>query len=321
MLIVEKYHTFNTLISFTTHNIQNILQAYSNMEYRKLGKTGFKVSVITLGGCGPGFVSQEIADEAVKLALDYGINMLDIAPSYGEAETRLKPWIEKYRNKFFIAEKTTKRTKEEAWKELQQSLERTAADYFDSYQFHAVGTREELETILGKGGAMEAFSEAKETGIIKNIGITGHSNIEIFIEALERFDFDTVLLPVNVSAMTDPHPHNDFRPLLQIAKEKDIGIVAIKSVLKRRWVDDNRNYNTWYEPLDEPEMVSKAISYTLSQEGVTTIPLPCDVRLWKEVLDAGNKYTKMSQDEQKEFIDLAREYGNNPLFPISETNK
>lgn len=291
------------------------------MEYRKLGKTGSKVSVITLGGCGPGFVSQEVADEAIKLALDYGVNMLDIAPSYGKAEFRLKPWIEKFRDKFFIAEKTTKRTKDEAWAELNQSLEITGVDYFDSYQFHAVGTREELDIILGKGGAMEAFSEAMDTGLIKHIGITGHSNIEIFIEALNRYDFDTVLLPINVSAMTDPHPHNNFHPLLEIARERDIGIVAIKSVLKRRWVDDNHSYNTWYEPLDEQKMVNKAISFTLSQEGVTTIPLPCDVRLWKDILEAGDKYVKMSQDEQLEFINMARKYGNKPLFPESNRNK
>ena len=288
------------------------------MEYRKLGKTGSKVSVITLGGCGPGFVSQEIADEAVKLALKYGVNMLDIAPSYREAEIRLQPWIEKYRNKFFIAEKTTKRTKVEAWEELNQSLEITGAEYFDSYQFHAVGNIEELNTILGKGGAMEAFTEAKETGLIKHIGITGHANIEIFIKALERFDCDTVLLPVNVSAMTDPHPHNDFRPLLDIANERDIGIIAIKSILKRRWVGDDHSYNTWYEPLDEKEMVNKAISYTLSQEGVTTIPLPCDVRLWKSVLEAGKNFVKMNLDEQKIFVEHAKNYGNKPLFPVSD---
>ena len=148
------------------------------MEKRRLGKTNYEATIITFGGCGPGYVSQELADEAVELAFKkYGVNIIDVAPSYGEAEIRLQPWIEKYRGEFFIAEKTTERSKEGAWRELNESLGRTGAEYFDSYQFHAVGSISDLDSIFGRDGAMEAFKEAKETDLIRNIGITGHDSI------------------------------------------------------------------------------------------------------------------------------------------------
>lgn len=287
------------------------------MQKRTLGRTGYKASVITLGGCGPGYVDQKEADKFIKLALDNEINLVDIAPSYGEAEFRFHNTITKHRNKFFLADKTMERTKEGAYKELQNSLAVTGTEVFDNYQFHAVGTQEELDQIFAKGGAMETFQEARDTGIIKNIGITGHANIELFIQALDRFDFDTVLFPVNVSAMTNPHPHNDFRPLLKKAIEQDVGVVAIKSILKRRWVNEKK-YNTWYEPVTTQEDIDKSVWYTLSQEGVTTIPLPCDVRLWEKVIDAGKRYSQLSRSEMDEIEEWAKMNGNSPLFPEFE---
>jgi predicted aldo/keto reductase-like oxidoreductase len=286
------------------------------VETRKLGKIDFNSTIITLGGCGPGYVSQEEADKAVELAFKkHRVNMIDVAPSYGDAEIRLNPWISKYRDKFFIAEKTTKRTKTEAWEELNMSLDKTGAKHFDLYQFHAVGSFEELDTILGKGGAMEAFIEAQETGLIKHIGITGHANIQVLVKALERFDFDTVLAPINAASMTNPHPHNDFRPLLKLAQEKDVGIIAIKSILKRRWKTEDKTYNTWYEPYDQKTDIEKALWFTLSQDGVSTYSLPCDVRLWELILDATERYKKHSLEELKDIIKQVKSVGSSPLFP------
>jgi predicted aldo/keto reductase-like oxidoreductase len=284
------------------------------MEKRRLGKTGHSVSILTLGGCGPGYVSQEEADKAVELAMKHGVNMIDVAPNYADAEVRLRPWVQKYRNQFFIAEKTAKRTKKEAWEQLHNSLEKLGTDHFDLYQFHAVGTDDELKQIFSKGGAMEAFREAKETGLIKFIGITGHTNLRIHVKALDMFGFDTVLAPINVASMVHPHPSNDFRPLLKAAKEKDVGVIAIKSILKRRWVGD-KNYNTWYEPVDNANEVEMAIIFALSQEGVTTYSLPCDVKLWPIVLEAAERYRKIDENEQKEMIEYARKQMFRPLFP------
>jgi len=285
------------------------------METRIFGKTGAKITFITMGGCGLGYVDQDKADKAVKLAMDHGINMIDVAPTYGNAEVRLNPWIEKYRNKFFLSEKTLKRKKNGAWRQLNKSLEKLGTSYFDLYQFHAVSSMEELEEILGENGAMEAFREAKEAGLIKNIGITAHDDVRVLQKAIELSDdIDTILLPVYLSALVNPNPVNDFKRILEITREKNIGVTAIKAISRGRWQGD-ANYNTWYEPLDNQELIDQAVWFTLSQEGVTTYSLPCDVRLWPLVLDAATRYEKLSDKEQKNAIQMARQNEFQPLFP------
>ena len=188
------------------------------MKYRIFGKTGVKVSILALGGCGVGYVDQEEADIAIQLAIDNGINMIDVAPTYGQAELRLSKWIQQYRKDFFLAEKTLKRTKKSAERQLKRSLQRLGTDNFDLYQFHSVSNFNELDQILSKDGAMEAFRDAKESEIIKYIGITGHENMQVLKKALEiSDDIDTVLLPVYLGSALNFHPVNDFRPVLEIA--------------------------------------------------------------------------------------------------------
>ena len=180
------------------------------METRIFGRTGAKITFITMGGCGLGYVDQDEADKAVKLAIEHGINMIDVAPTYGNAEVCLNPWIEKHRNKFFLSEKTLKRKKKGALRQLNKSLEKLGTSYFDLYQFHAVSSLDELHQILGENGAMEAFLEAKETGVIKNIGITAHHDVRILQKALELSDdIDTILLPVYAASIAYPNPVND----------------------------------------------------------------------------------------------------------------
>ena len=285
------------------------------METRIYGKTRANITIITMGGCGIGYVDQNEADKGIMLAMDNGVNMIDVAPTYGNAEIRLNLWIQKYRNHFFLSEKTLKRTKKGAWRQLNRSLERLGTTHFDLYQFHAVSSMEELEQILGEGGAMEAFKEAKETGLIKNIGITGHNDIRVLQKALEKSDdIDTVLLPVCVAAIVNPNPVNDFNKILKITQDKNIGVTAIKAISKGRWKSDP-NYKTWYEPLDTQEYVDQAVWFTLSQEGVTTYSLPCDVKLWSLVLEAAKRYKKLTDKEQEKIINLARENKFQPLFP------
>ncbi|MFW9902575.1 MAG: aldo/keto reductase [Candidatus Thorarchaeota archaeon] len=285
------------------------------MQTRIFGKTGAKVSIITMGGCGLGYVDQNEADKAIQLVLDHGINMIDVAPTYGNAEIRLNPWIQKHRNKFFLAVKTLKRNKKGAWRQLNRSLEKLGTTYFDLYQFHAVSSVDELNQILGPNGAMETFKEAKEVGLIKHIGITVHNDVRLLQKALETSDdFDTILLPVYVAALVNPSPENDYRNILQIAQEKNIGVTAIKAISKGRWIKAPI-YRTWYEPFDDRELVEQAVWFTLSQEGVTTYSLPCDVRLWDLVLNAAEKYQKLNDDQQNKIIDMARKNGFRPLFP------
>ena len=285
------------------------------METRIFGKTGAKITFIAMGGCGLGYVDQAHADKAVKLAMDHGINMIDVAPTYGNAEIRLKPWIENHRKKFFLSEKTLKRKKNGAWRQLNKSLEKLGTSYFDLYQFHAVSSMEELDQILGENGAMEAFREAKETGLIKNIGITAHDDVRVLQKALELSDdIDTVLLPVYIAALVNPNPVNDFKSILEIALEKNIGVTAIKAISKSRWHGD-ATYNTWYEPLNNQDLIDQAVWFTLSQEGVTTYSLPCDVKLWALVLNAAERYKKLDEQEQEQLVKIARENELYPLFP------
>ncbi|MFW9906457.1 MAG: aldo/keto reductase [Candidatus Thorarchaeota archaeon] len=292
------------------------------MEFRQFGKTGHKTSILTLGGCALGWLheqdpktAQERADKAIENAIAQGVNIIDVAPSYGEAEVRLHSWIHKIRNKTFLAEKTMERSRKGAWEELNRSLERLGTSYFDLYQFHAVSSMEELDQILGKEGAMEAFKEAKDTGLVKNIGITCHSDMRIVMRALNSGkQFDTILIPVYVAAMAHPHPSNDFRPVLKLAREKNIGVIAIKAISRGRWTIAKK-YGTWYHPLDEQAWINNAVKFTLSQEGVTTYSLPCDLRLWPLLLEAAEKYHKIGITEQEEIIQQAKAENFKPLFP------
>lgn len=285
------------------------------METRIFGRTQAKITFITMGGCGLGYVDQDEADRAVKLAMENGVNIIDVAPTYGNAEIRLNPWIEKYRNKFFLSEKTLKRKKSAALRQLNKSLEKLGTSYFDLYQFHAVSSMEELNQILGENGAMEAFKEAKETGLIRHIGITAHEDVGVLQKALELSDdIDTVLLPVYLAADVQPSPVNDYRKVLEIAQEKNIGVTAIKAISKSRWKEE-ANYNTWYEPLDNQELIDQAVWYTLSQEGVTTYSLPCDVKLWPLVLNAAMRYKKINDKEQEQIVRMAKKNKVKPLFP------
>ncbi|MHA2226410.1 MAG: aldo/keto reductase [Candidatus Hodarchaeales archaeon] len=292
------------------------------MEFRQLGKTEHGTSVLTLGGCALGWLHQQdpdkaqgMADDAIKEALNQGINMIDVAPSYGEAEVRINPWINKFRKKMFLAEKTMERTKTGAWNELNLSLKRLGTSYFDLYQFHAVSTMDELNTIFDKNGAMEAFKEAQETGLIKYIGITCHTDMRILLKAINKYKgFSTILLPVYVAAKVYPHPANDFQQLLKIAQEENIGVIAIKAISRRRWTYAKK-YGTWYQPLDDQKWIDDAVWYTLSQSGVTTYSLPCDLRLWTLVIDSVKRFNILKEFEQQAIIKRAEKGNFRPLFP------
>lgn len=285
------------------------------MEYRPLGRTGFKVSIIAIGGCGPGIAPN--ADEGLKAfenALDKGINIVDIAPSYGEAETRLGKLIGRKRDELVITEKTLERTEEGAWRELRQTLSRFEIKSLDVYQFHAVSTLEELEKIFGEKGAMKAFLEAREQGLIKYIGITAHSDMRIVVKALEKFDFDTVLIPVNVGSAIAPAPENDFKPILKMARDRDIGVIAIKAIAKRRWIGE-RKYQTWYEPFEEQEDIDRAVWFALSQDPVSTYSMACDIRLWPKIISAGERFKELTEEEQEVVVNYFRRKDVRPLFP------
>lgn len=280
------------------------------MERRRLGRTGHKSSVLTLGCYAIGFISQREADEIIKLALDHGVNHVDVAPTYGEAELKLQRWMREHRDDLFLACKTRERTREGAAAEIRRSLERLGVDHFDLYQLHGLDDPRELDVVLGEGGAMEAIMAAREEGVIRHIGITSHNPLTA-VEAIRRFDFDTVLFPLNYILLRHAVPENDYRPLLKLAEERDMGTIAMKAFTKQPWPTDERRYQTWYEPWDTQPEIDRALWFALSQ-GVTTAASAGDPKLFPSMVDAAERYRHLSRGEQKELVASAADL--KPLF-------
>jgi aryl-alcohol dehydrogenase-like predicted oxidoreductase len=221
------------------------------IEKRSLGKTGEKLSLIGFGGivvmnATPGQASQRVSE-----AIDYGINYFDVAPSYGDAELKLGPALKPYRKNVFLACKTTERSKAGSRKELEQSLNRLQTDHLDLYQFHAVKTMDDVNTIFSPDGAMETYLSARKEGKIRFIGFSAHS-VEAAMEMMKRFDFDTILFPVNFNTW---YAGNFGPQVLQLAQQKKMGILALKAMAKSPWPKDavNKISKCWYEPLSDPE--------------------------------------------------------------------
>ena len=283
------------------------------MEKRRLGKTGQISSILTFGAAALGQVTQAEADKAIELAVSHGVNHFDVAPTYGEAELRLGPWMEKHRDEIFLGCKTTERSKAGTWQSLQRSLERLRVKDFDLFQFHGVNDLETLNAVLGPGGALEAVLEAREQGLVRYIGITGHRPF-VQVEALNRFPFDTVLFPLNRILAARRNDYSDFSILLDQAKQKDVGMLGIKAITKRPWQGPVHNYGTWYEPFDNQDDIDKSLWYTLSQ-GITTAPMAGDVALWPMLLDAAERYRPMDAEEQAAAVAEVRRYQS--IFPTA----
>ena len=279
------------------------------MKKRPLGKTGHSSTLVTLGGAIFIYPLGEEGDSFVKYALDQGVNHIDVAPTYGNAEIRLGKWVKEYRDDVFLACKTGKRTKQEAAEELRASLEHLQTDYLDLYQFHGLDTSEDLQTVIRENGALQAFKEAKEEGLINHIGITSH-NPENIMRALESIELDTILLPVNYGLYAHPEPTNDYRPVLEKAKEQEIGVIAMKAVAKGPYMGE-KTRNCWYQPFTNQKEIKEAIRFTLSQN-VTTAATSSDLEIARMTLDAAVNFIPMEKDEQNELIRKAANY--KPLF-------
>jgi len=265
------------------------------LEKRALGKTGEMLSMIGFGGIVVMNSTPAEASEAVKLAIDAGINYFDVAPSYGDAEIKLGPALEPYRKDVFLACKTGMRTKAESRKELEQSLKNLRTDHFDLYQHHAVTTMEDVDTILGPGGAMETFTEARAEGKIRFIGFSAHS-VEAAMALMDRFDFDTILFPFNYATWNA----GNFGPqVLERAREKKMGILALKAMAKGPWQEgaDRSGYpKCWYEPLTSIEDITMGLRFTLSHPITAAIP-PGDEKLFRQALSVAGNLKPLTENE------------------------
>ena len=283
------------------------------METRRFGRTGHMSTIAIFGGAAFWEISQADADKAIEMIIEAGVNHLDIAPSYGQAEERIGPWMPRERGRFFLGCKTTERTKDGAWSEMQRSLKRLQTESFDLYQCHAITTMEELDSVTMKGGALEAFVEARQAGLTKYLGITGHGvdAPQIYLEALRRFDFDSILFPINFVQMANPEYRKYTEDLIAACKSKDVGTMIIKSITKAPWGERQQTATTWYEPFDQMDEIQRAVNFVLSYD-VTGVCTAGDTRILPMVLSACENFTRLNNSELEEMIESGKQY--EPLF-------
>jgi aryl-alcohol dehydrogenase-like predicted oxidoreductase len=268
------------------------------------GKTGHQSTRTIFGAAALSQVSESEKSEALEVLFEYGINHIDTAASYGDAELQLEPWLRPHRDKFFLATKTEQRTYQGAIDELHQSLERMNVDHIDLWQMHFLIDPGQWEIAMGSRGALEAFIEAKEKGLVRFLGVTGHDYIapSIHLRSLERFEFDSVLLVYNYLMMQNPTYANDFQSLYDYCQKHNIAMQTIKSITLGPWGKKIQNYKTWYEPLVKQGDIDLAIHWAMGKKGVF-LNTAGDLRLLPKVLDAASRFERApSDDAMKELV-------------------
>ena len=299
------------IISLFPANLSAIVREVrkGKIEKRSLGKTGEKLSIIGFGGIVVKDATTEQASARVREAIDYGINYFDVAPTYGNSEEMLGPALKPYRKDVFLACKTGERKKEGARKELEQSLKKLETDHFDLYQLHGVISLKDVETIFGKGGAMETFLEARDEGKVRYLGFSAHS-VEAAMALMDGFDFDSILFPFNFATW---YAGNFGPQVMEKAKEKEMGILALKAMAWRPWEegDEKTNSKLWYKPLPNEEEADRGLRFALSHPVTSAIP-PGHEDLFSMALRLATDFKPMDKKEIKAIKEKAMK--TNPLF-------
>ncbi|MFW5686698.1 MAG: aldo/keto reductase [Halanaerobium sp.] len=286
------------------------------MKFRKLGKTALNVSEISFGGIMLMDTPQKEANQIVETAVKKGINFFDVGPTYGNAQNILGPALKPFRDKVYLANKTEPgQTKNQVRKDMEESLRLLETDYFDLYQLHEVTDEDALNSALGNGGALEAIIKAKEEGLVKNIGFSAHKEWAA-LKLIKSYDFDTVMFPINWNYWFN---YNQGPQVIKKAREKEMGIIAIKALAQRQWQDGRQNnYNTWYKPIyDNQRLAELALKFTLSQD-VDTAVSPGDKRMLDlalNIYEENNEDLKISEAELEELKGFLDSHGGK-LYPI-----
>ena len=277
------------------------------------GRTGHLSTRTIFGAAALSQVTQEEADQTLDVLLKFGINHIDTAASYGDAELRIGPWMEKHRQEFFLATKTEKRTYAGAIEELQGSLERLRVEYVDLWQMHFLVQEQDWQTAMGSGGALEAFIEAKERGLARFLGVTGHElRVTSFHKrSLERYDFDSVLLPYSPVLMRNPAYAEGFETLMSICQERNVAVQTIKSISRGHWKDNHKNRATWYQPYENQAHIDTIVHWVLSRPGIFLNTVG-DIDLLPKVLDAAQRFDETAT--QADFEDTIAQMEVEPLF-------
>lgn len=269
------------------------------IEKRPFGRTGHMSTVTLFGAAALGSVTQAEADRTLDLLLEYGINHIDTAASYGDAEERIGPWMAKHRKDFFLATKTGERSYEKAKAEIHRSLDRMRIDSFDLIQLHNLGHPDEWDQAMGPGGALEAAIEAREQGIVRFIGVTGHGlNIASFHKrSLQAFDFDSVLLPYNYPMQMNAGYIADFEDLVAMCEERQTAVQTIKSITRGPWGPQDRWASTWYQPLRDQEDIDRAVHWVIGRPGIFLNTVG-DIHVLPKVLDAASRFERRPTDDE-----------------------
>jgi len=263
------------------------------------GRTGHESTVTIFGAAALGNVTQAVADQTLDVLLEYGVNHIDTAASYGDSELRLGPWMAKHRKNFFLASKTGERTYAKAKEQIHQSLERLRTDKIDLIQLHNLVHPDDWDVAMGDGGALEAAVEARDEGLVNYIGVTGHG---LTVAAMHRrsllaFDFDTVLLPYNYPLMQNARYADDFERLISLCEERNVAVQTIKGITVGPWGSMEHTHNTWYQPLTEQEDIDKAVSYVVGRDGLF-LNTAGDTNLVPKIFDAAKRFDGRPSDAE-----------------------
>lgn len=280
------------------------------------GRSGHMSTRTIFGAASLSNVTQQEADQALQLLLQYGVNHIDVASSYGDAELRIAPWLTQYRSQFYVATKTDARTAQEAKEDLHRSLQRMGIDYVDLWQLHNLVDPIEWDTALSPGGAIDAAVEAKKQGLIRATGVTGHG-LQIAAthrRSLTRFDFDSVLLPYNYITMQNPYYAENFNALLATCQQRNVAVQTIKSIAYKPWLGRKHTHSVWYEPLENQQHIDTAVHWVLKQPGIFLNTVG-DIHLLPQVLDAASRFQPGSPEPTGEQMQqLVSQLGFEPLF-------
>ncbi|MFN2145470.1 MAG: aldo/keto reductase [Anaerolineales bacterium] len=267
------------------------------IEKKVFGRTGHLSSRTLFGAVALNGLPQSEADLVLDDLLAYGVNHIDVAMDYGDAEVKLGPWMKHHRDDFFLATKTGKRTYQEAKDDLHHSLERLQTDHVDLWQMHYLINPQQWETAMGPGGVLEAMIEAKEQGLTRYIGVTGHGLAapRTHLHSLEVHDLDTVLLPYNYVLMQNPTYAAEFEQLLAVCRERNVAVQTIKSIARGPLGEKEHEYAVWYDPLTTPEGIRHAVHWVLGNPQVF-LNTAGDVNLLKIILKAADEFESRPED-------------------------
>ncbi len=277
------------------------------------GRMGHMSTRTLFGAAALWTVTQEVADRALDVLLQYGVNHIDTAASYGDAELRIGPWMRRHRDAFFLATKTQERTKARAWDEIRRSLDRLQTDHVDLLQIHFLIDEDEWQMAMGPDGALEAVLEAQAQGLTRFVGVTGHELVApaMHLRSLARHDFDSVLMPYNYLLHCNEAYRRDFDAVRQVCRERNAAVQIIKSLAAGPWDDKPKTHSTWYEPLADQNSIDRAVWFVLGQEGVF-LNTAGDVELLPKVLDAASRFERCPSDEEMQ--EMVQRRGMTPLF-------